>query len=65
MRKLHKVSYDQIFGKTFQTKQIDRKLRDLEIEEKLMILDNVIDYLYTNFALLTSTKDKMRMEQMK
>ena len=58
MRKLHKVSYDQIFGRTFKTDKIDKKLKDLELEEKLMIMDNVIDYLYTNFALLTSKKDK-------
>ena len=31
-------------------------MADLELEEKLMIIDNVIDYLYVNFKGLTSAQ---------
>ena len=49
MSKLHNISYGDYFSKNFQTSNIDDNLNDLELEEKLMILDNVIDYLYVNF----------------
>ena len=49
MKKIHKVSYSDIFARQFQTQTIDRRLQDLEIEEKLMIIDKVIDYLQENF----------------
>ena len=45
MKKIHKVSYGDIFSREFKTSTIDHRLDDLEIDEKLMIIDNVIDYL--------------------
>lgn len=56
MRKLHKVGYGQIFSRQFSTKKIDHRLQDLEIEEKLTIIDNVIDYLHQNFRELSPRK---------
>ena len=56
MKKLHKVGYGDMFAKQFATKTIDNRLNDLEIDEKLMIIDNVIDYLHMNLKELTSRK---------
>ena len=53
MRKLHKVNYGAIFSKQFSTKKIDRRLQNLELDEKLTIIDNVIDYLHQNFQELS------------
>ena len=49
MGKIHNVAYGDYFGSSFNTAKIDENLGDLELEEKLMIIDNVIDYLYVNF----------------
>ena len=46
MKKIHRVSYGDIFAREFRTERIDSKLADLELDEKLMIIDNVIDYLH-------------------
>lgn len=56
MGKLHTVSYGDYFSRKFDPTQIDRNLQDLELEEKLMIIDNVIDYLYVNFKGLSAQK---------
>ena len=56
MKKLHKVGYGDMFAKQFATKTIDNRLNDLEIDEKLMIIDNVIDYLHQNLKDLTHKK---------
>ena len=56
MKKLHKVGYGDMFAKQFATKTIDNRLNDLEIDEKLMIIDNVIDYLHMNLKELTNRK---------
>ena len=41
MKKIHRVSYGDMFGREFRTKTIDRRLNDLELDEKLMIIDNL------------------------
>ena len=56
MKKIHRVSYGDMFGREFRTKTIDRRLNDLELDEKLMIIDNVIDYLHVNFRDLSPSK---------
>ena len=35
-----------MFARNFATKTIDNRLNDLELDEKLMIMDNVIDYFH-------------------
>lgn len=52
MKKIHKVSYAEIFSDNFDVKKIDENLKHMEIEEKLYLLDNIIDYLYYNFKAL-------------
>lgn len=56
MKKIHQVNYGDIFGRQFKTSKIDQRLDDLEIDEKLMIIDNVIDYLQENFKELSPSK---------
>ena len=53
MRKIHRVSYSDLFSKDFQTTKLDHRLEDLELDEKLMIIDNVIDYIQENFKELS------------
>jgi len=52
MRKINKVNYANIFSSDFKSKSIDKKLNNLEPDEKLRILTHVIDYLYQNFKSL-------------
>ena len=67
MKKIHKVSYAEIFSTHFATEKIDANLKNMEIDEKLFLLDNIIDYLYYNFKNLRehhnvyaeATKQKM------
>ena len=61
MKKIHRVSYGNIFAKDFKTQTIDSKLSDLELDEKLMIIDNVIDYLHVNFRELSPSKKMQAM----
>ena len=63
MTKLHNLSYGDYFGTNFQTSALDENLVDLELEEKLMLLDNVIDYLYVNFKALASPEKKEQGEE--
>ena len=56
MRKLHQLNYSQIFSRDFKTKTIDNRLEDLELDEKLLIIDKVIDYLVENFRELSPIK---------
>ena len=58
MKKLHRVSYSELFGVAFQPEKIDENLRGLQIEEKLYLLDNIIDYLYYNFKLLRVNEEE-------
>lgn len=58
MSKIHKVSYGDYFSSNFDTTAIDGNLADLEIEEKLMLIDNIIDYLYVNFRGLGEITQK-------
>ena len=53
------MSYGEIFAKDFRTERIDSKLADLELDEKLMIIDNVIDYLHQNFRELSPQRKLM------
>ena len=53
------MSYGEIFAKDFRTERIDSKLADLELDEKLMIIDNVIDYLHQNFRDLSPQRKLM------
>lgn len=57
MKKIHKVSYAEIFSDNFDAKKIDENLKHMEIEEKLYLLDNIIDYLYYNFKALRRRED--------
>lgn len=52
MKKIHKVSYAEIFSERFDPSKIDANLKEMELDEKLGLLDNIIDYLYYNFRLL-------------
>jgi len=52
MKKIHKVSYAEIFSDNFDVQRIDENLKQMELEEKLYLLDNIIDYLYYNFKVL-------------
>ena len=65
MGKLHRVSYGEIFGRKFSTSKIDRHLQDLEVEEKLIVLDNVIDYIYVNLKELSIQNEKRRLRKQK
>lgn len=60
MKKIHRVSYGNIFAREFKTNSIDNRLNDLELDEKLMIIDNVIDYLHVNFKELSPDKRYVR-----
>ncbi len=55
MRRLHKINYAKIFGNNFKVESIDKKLKELEIDEQLCLLDHVIDYVYYNFRDLSDT----------
>lgn len=59
MQKIHKVGYGSIFSRDFKVNAIDKRLGDLEIDEKLMIVDKVIDYLQENFRDL-ATSNRMK-----
>ena len=65
MGKLHRVSYGEIFGRKFSTSKIDRHLQDLEVEEKLIVLDNVIDYIYVNLKELSIKNERRRLRKQK
>lgn len=52
MKKIHKVSYPEIFSDKFVPEKIDTNLKHMEMDEKLFLLDNIIDYLYYNFKSL-------------
>ena len=63
MRKIHRVSYTEVFSNGFNPERIDQNLNDMEIEEKLFLLDNLIDYLYVNFKTLRSQADQKEADQ--
>jgi hypothetical protein len=52
MKKIHKVTYSDIFGPDFNAIRIDNKFVDLTVEEKLRLVDHVIDYVYVNFEAI-------------
>ena len=58
MSKIHKVGYGSIFSRDFKVNAIDKRLNDLEIDEKLMVVDKVIDYLQENFRELSISNRK-------
>ena len=60
MKKIHKVNYAEIFSDHFNPEKIDANLHSMELDEKLFLLDNIIDYLYYNFK---SIRDKPEMPQ--
>ena len=62
MKKIHRVSYGDLFSRDFQTSKLDHRLEDLELDEKLMIIDNVIDYLQENFKELSPSKKRPEKE---
>ncbi len=53
MKKIHRVTYSDIFGPNFNSVRIDNKFIDLTVEEKLRLVDHVIDYVYVNFEAIT------------
>ena len=55
MQKIHQVGYGSIFSRDFKISTIDKRLNELEIDEKLTIIDKVIDYLLENFRDLASS----------
>ena len=58
MRKIHKISYGNIFTNDFDIRQIDTQLDSLQIDEQLRLLDHVIDYVYVNFPNLQKLNSK-------
>ena len=62
MKKIHRVSYGDLFSRDFRTSKLDHRLEDLELDEKLMIIDNVIDYLQENFKELSPSKKRPEKE---
>ena len=52
MKKIHKVTYSDIFGPNFNSVRIDNELVDLNVTEKLRLVDQVIDYIYVNFEAI-------------
>jgi len=52
MKKIHKVTYSDIFGPNFSSVRIDNKFVDLTVDEKLRLVDHVIDYVYVNFEAI-------------
>lgn len=58
MRKIHKISYGNIFTNDFDIRQIDNQLDSLQIDEQLRLLDHVIDYVYVNFPNLQKLNSK-------
>lgn len=60
MKKIHKVNYSEIFSGSFSPEKIDSNLKQLEIEEKLYLLDNIIDYIYYNFKQLRAQKEESK-----
>lgn len=49
MKKIHGIGYGDFFGEQFDMSKIDPALEGLEDEEKLRIIDHIMDYLYVNF----------------
>lgn len=60
MKKIHKVNYTEIFSDQFNPEKIDANLHSMELDEKLFLLDNIIDYLYYNFK---NIRDKPEMDK--
>jgi len=58
MRKLHKVSYGNIFTNNFDVKLIDGQLSSLQMDEQLRLIDHVVDYVYVNFKNLSKFNSK-------
>jgi hypothetical protein len=58
MKKLHRISYPDIFSEHFSPESIDGNLKQMELDEKLFLLDNIIDYLYINFRSLKDAPPK-------
>ena len=53
MQKIHKISYGDYFTRGFKTSTIDSRMSDLELNEKLMIIDKVIDYIHEDLGKLS------------
>ena len=63
MKKIHKISYAEIFSDQFSPEKIDGNLRQMELDEKLFLLDNIIDYLYYNFKSLRDNPQNVKVER--
>ena len=46
MKKLRKIKYGEYFGSNFTVQKIDTQFKDLENQEKVKVMDNVIDFLF-------------------
>ena len=58
MQKIHKINYSDYFSRGFKTSAIDSRMSDLEINEKLMIIDKVIDYIHEDLGKLSPPSTK-------
>ena len=54
MKKLHKVMYSDFFADNFDSKQIDDRFDEMTVDERLRIVDHIIDYVYVDFKALTA-----------
>ena len=54
MRRLHKVAYSELFDYNFDTEAIDKLFSDLQVDERLRLVDHVLDYVYVDFKSLTA-----------
>jgi hypothetical protein len=59
MKKLRKIKYAEYFGSNFNVTRIDSQFKDLQNQEKMKVIDNVIDFLFQD---LKSLKHKKRLD---
>lgn len=63
MRRLHKVAYSELFDYSFETNKIDSILNQLSVEERLRLVDHVLDYVYVDFKSLTAQDKPVELSE--
>ena len=56
MKKLRKIKYADYFTQDFSVQKIDAQFKDLENQEKVKVIDNVIDFLFQDLKALKKRK---------
>jgi len=56
MKKLRKIKYADYFTQDFSVQKIDAQFRDLANQEKVKVIDNVIDFLFQDLRALSKRK---------